>query len=63
MSETGSALAINEKKTQITGGCVGIFFQLFHWNSGFAKKKLIPNKLLCLGWSALFSFFHPPYNM
>nr|GMC59952.1 Futsch light chain LC(F) like [Ipomoea batatas] len=50
MSETGgitaSSLAITEKKPQRTGGCVGIFFQLFDWNRRFAKKKLFSKKLL-----------------
>lgn len=44
--ETGSSLAIAEKKTHRPGGCVGIFFQLFDWNRRFAKKKLFSKKLL-----------------
>ncbi|WOH00287.1 hypothetical protein DCAR_0519646 [Daucus carota subsp. sativus] len=48
MSDTGSALVVNEKRTQRTGGCVGIFFQLFDWRKRFAKKKFPPNKLLSL---------------
>ncbi|KAK1357496.1 Futsch light chain LC(F) like [Heracleum sosnowskyi] len=44
----GSALAINEKKTQRTGGCVGIFLQLFDWKKRFANKKFSSNKLLSL---------------
>lgn len=56
MSETGSALAINENKGPRTGGCVGIFFQLFDWNRRFAKKKLFPNKLLCLGLHSILEF-------
>ncbi|XP_019173070.1 PREDICTED: uncharacterized protein LOC109168495 [Ipomoea nil] len=50
MSESGgitaSSLAITEKKPQRSGGCVGIFFQLFDWNRRFAKKKLFSKKLL-----------------
>lgn len=49
MSDTGSALVVNEKRTQRRGGCVGIFFQLFDWRKRFAKKKFPPNKLLSLG--------------
>lgn len=59
MSDTGSALAINEKKTQRTGGCVGIFFQFFDWKKRLAKKKFFPNKLLSLGqhsFSSLYCF-------
>ncbi|KAF4363289.1 hypothetical protein F8388_001830 [Cannabis sativa] len=44
---TSSSLAITEKKsTHRSGGCVGIFFQLFDWNRRFAKKKLFSKKLL-----------------
>ncbi|XP_062107394.1 uncharacterized protein LOC133818508 [Humulus lupulus] len=44
---TTSSLAITEKKTtHRTGGCVGIFFQLFDWNRRLAKKKLFSKKLL-----------------
>lgn len=47
-ARTSSAMAITEKKPQMqrTGGCVGIFFQLFDWNRRFAKKKFFPKKLL-----------------
>ncbi|XP_022772093.1 uncharacterized protein LOC111314717 [Durio zibethinus] len=44
--KTASALAITEKKPHRTGGCVGIFFQLFDWNRRIAKKKLFSRKLL-----------------
>ncbi|GAV85544.1 DUF4378 domain-containing protein/VARLMGL domain-containing protein [Cephalotus follicularis] len=44
--KTSSSLAITEKKAHRTGGCVGIFFQLFDWNRRFAKKKLFSRKLL-----------------
>ncbi|KAG9450603.1 hypothetical protein H6P81_010568 [Aristolochia fimbriata] len=43
---TASSLAIAEKRPQRTGGCVGIFFQLFDWNKRSAKKKLFSKKLL-----------------
>lgn len=43
---SASSLAIVEKKPHKTGGCVGIFFQLFDWNRRFAKKKFFSNKLL-----------------
>ncbi|XP_073141567.1 uncharacterized protein [Henckelia pumila] len=46
MEKTTSSLAIVEKKPQGTGGCVGIFFQLFDWNRRFSKKKLFSKKLL-----------------
>lgn len=46
MEKTTSSLAIVEKKPQRTGGCVGIFFQLFDWNRRFSKKKLFSKKLL-----------------
>ncbi|KAL9261977.1 hypothetical protein AKJ16_DCAP17010 [Drosera capensis] len=51
-STSASCLALvapatsNDKKR--AGGCVGVFFQLFNWNSRFAKKKLFPKKLLPL---------------
>ncbi|KAL0549387.1 hypothetical protein IC582_013869 [Cucumis melo] len=45
-SRTSSCLAISEKKTHKSGGCVGIFFQLFDWNRRLAKKKLFSRKLL-----------------
>lgn len=45
-SVTASSLAITENKPQRTGGCVGIFFQLFDWNRRFAKKKLFSKRLL-----------------
>lgn len=45
MSEC-SSLAVVEKKPQRSGGCVGIFFQLFDWNRRLAKKKLFSKKLL-----------------
>ncbi|KAJ6930598.1 hypothetical protein NC652_014202 [Populus alba x Populus x berolinensis] len=41
-----TCLAITKKKAQRPGGCVGIFFQLFDWNTTFAKKKLFSMKLL-----------------
>ncbi|KAF9593215.1 hypothetical protein IFM89_020710 [Coptis chinensis] len=41
-----TSLAITEKKPQRSGGCVGIFFQLFDWNRRLAKKKLFSKKLL-----------------
>ncbi|PPR97703.1 hypothetical protein GOBAR_AA22966 [Gossypium barbadense] len=44
--KTPSSLAITEKKPHRSGGCVGIFFQLFDWNKRFAKKKLFSRKLL-----------------
>ncbi|KAK9105789.1 hypothetical protein Scep_022633 [Stephania cephalantha] len=43
---SSSSLAITEKKPQRSGGCVGIFFQLFDWNRRLAKKKLFSKKLL-----------------
>ncbi|XP_075501423.1 uncharacterized protein LOC142539688 [Primulina tabacum] len=46
MEKTTSSLAIVEKKPQGTGGCVGIFFQLFDWNRRFSKKKHFSKKLL-----------------
>lgn len=46
MEKTTSCLSIVEKKPQRTGGCVGIFFQLFDWNRRFSKKKLFSKKLL-----------------
>ncbi|CAH1419254.1 unnamed protein product [Lactuca virosa] len=45
-SVTASSLAITENKPRRTGGCVGIFFQLFDWNRRFAKKKLFSKRLL-----------------
>ncbi|KAH8511286.1 hypothetical protein H0E87_008733 [Populus deltoides] len=42
----GACLALTEKKAHRSGGCVGIFFQLFDWNRRFAKKKLFSRKLL-----------------
>ncbi|KAK9683193.1 hypothetical protein RND81_10G122300 [Saponaria officinalis] len=49
--KSSSSLAITERKSYIqkTGGCVGIFFQLFDWNRRFAKKKFFPKKLLTPG--------------
>ncbi|KAJ6997845.1 hypothetical protein NC653_014165 [Populus alba x Populus x berolinensis] len=41
-----TCLAITKKKAQRPGGFVGIFFQLFDWNTRFAKKKLFSMKLL-----------------
>ncbi|KAL3844887.1 hypothetical protein ACJIZ3_002290 [Penstemon smallii] len=46
VERTTSSLAVVEKKPHKTGGCVGIFFQLFDWNRRFAKKKLFSKKLL-----------------
>ncbi|KVI02791.1 protein of unknown function DUF4378 [Cynara cardunculus var. scolymus] len=51
MNETASlngssSLAISDKRPRKTGGCVGIFFQLFDWNRRFAKKKLFSKRLL-----------------
>ncbi|XP_073065350.1 uncharacterized protein [Primulina eburnea] len=46
MEKTTSSLAIVEKKPQRTGGCVGIFFELFDWNRRFSKKKLFSKRLL-----------------
>ncbi|KAI3665550.1 hypothetical protein L6452_44177 [Arctium lappa] len=51
MNETASlngssCLAISEKRSRKSGGCVGIFFQLFDWNRRFAKKKLFSKRLL-----------------
>lgn len=51
MNETASvngssSIAISEKRPRKTGGCVGIFFQLFDWNRRFAKKKLFSKRLL-----------------
>ncbi|KAF5737740.1 hypothetical protein HS088_TW13G00629 [Tripterygium wilfordii] len=43
---TGSSLAIIEKRTNRPGGCVGILFHLFDWNSRFVKKKLFSRRLL-----------------
>ncbi|KAK9091348.1 hypothetical protein Sjap_024525 [Stephania japonica] len=44
---SSTSLAIAEKRpTQRSGGCVGIFFQLFDWNRRLAKKKLFSKKLL-----------------
>ncbi|CAA0809273.1 Unknown protein, partial [Striga hermonthica] len=40
---SSSSLSVVEKKS---GGCVGIFFQLFDWNRRMAKKKLFSSKLL-----------------
>ncbi|CAI9276598.1 unnamed protein product [Lactuca saligna] len=45
-SVTASSLAVTENKPRRTGGCVGIFFQLFDWNRRFAKKKLFSKRLL-----------------
>lgn len=45
-SVTASSLAITENRPRRTGGCVGIFFQLFDWNRRFAKKKLFSKRLL-----------------
>jgi hypothetical protein len=45
----GACLALTEKKAHRSGGCVGIFFQLFDWNRRFAKKKLFSRKLLPAG--------------
>ncbi|KAL6521531.1 hypothetical protein OROGR_018100 [Orobanche gracilis] len=47
---SSSSSALVEKKSQKTGGCVGIFFQLFDWNRRFAKKKLFSKKLLPPVW-------------
>ena len=47
----GACLALTEKKAHRSGGCVGIFFQLFDWNRRFAKKKLFSRKLLPAGQS------------
>ncbi|XP_068637527.1 uncharacterized protein [Aristolochia californica] len=44
--QTVSTLAIAEKRPQRTGGCVGIFLQLFDWNRRSARKKLFSKKLL-----------------
>lgn len=44
--KTSSSLVVTEKSTHRSGGCVGIFFQLFDWNRRFAKKKLFSKKLL-----------------
>lgn len=44
-----SCLAITEKKKnneKQSGGCVGIFFQLFDWNRRFTKKRFFSKKLL-----------------
>ncbi|VFQ75413.1 unnamed protein product [Cuscuta campestris] len=51
MSESGgiaaSSLALaTEKKPQKSGGCVGLFYQLFDWKRRFAKKNFFPKKLL-----------------
>nr|XP_043638672.1 uncharacterized protein LOC122609795 [Erigeron canadensis] len=48
MSETASvtALAVSENRPRKSGGCVGIFFQLFDWNKRFAKKRLFSKRLL-----------------
>ncbi|XP_071694054.1 uncharacterized protein [Rutidosis leptorrhynchoides] len=46
-SVTTSSLAITENRpARKSGGCVGIFFQLFDWNRRFAKKKLFSKRLL-----------------
>ncbi|KAM0057709.1 hypothetical protein Hdeb2414_s0005g00161521 [Helianthus debilis subsp. tardiflorus] len=45
-SVTTSCLAIGEKRPRRSGGCVGIFFQLFDWNRRFSKKKFFPKRLL-----------------
>ncbi|XP_076902758.1 uncharacterized protein LOC143557606 [Bidens hawaiensis] len=46
VSVTTSCLAVGEKRPRRTGGCVGIFFQLFDWNKRFSKKKLFSRRLL-----------------
>ena len=58
-SRTSSCLAISEKKTHKSGGCVGIFFQLFDWNRRLAKKKLFSRKLLPPGWAMFYSTVFP----
>ncbi|KAL8200489.1 hypothetical protein R6Q57_011828 [Mikania cordata] len=45
-SVTTSCLAIADKRPRRSGGCVGVFFQLFDWNRRFAKKKLFSKRLL-----------------
>ncbi|KZV45513.1 hypothetical protein F511_37347 [Dorcoceras hygrometricum] len=43
---TTSSSAIVERKPQATGGCVGIFFQLFEWNRRLSKNKFFSKKFL-----------------
>ncbi|KAI3813479.1 hypothetical protein L1987_18204 [Smallanthus sonchifolius] len=46
VSVTTSCLAVADTRPRRTGGCVGIFFQLFDWNRRFSKKKLFCKRLL-----------------
>lgn len=50
-TEKGSScLAITEKKKKKnqrpSGGCIGVFFQLFDWNRRLTKKRFFSKKLL-----------------
>ncbi|KAJ9564371.1 hypothetical protein OSB04_000337 [Centaurea solstitialis] len=47
LNGSSSALAISSdnKRGRKSGGCVGIFFQLFDWNRRFAKKKAFLQKI------------------
>lgn len=56
--KTPSSLAIMEKKPHRSGGCIGIFFQLFDWNKRFAKKNLFSRKALPPG-KFFFLYFFP----
>ncbi|CAN1354123.1 hypothetical protein LINPERPRIM_LOCUS43333 [Linum perenne] len=50
MDDTTSSVSclavVDNRPPKRPGGCVGIFFHLFHWNRRFAKRNLFSNKLL-----------------